>query len=137
MQYPVAQDHIPVRIPVIVWRLFHVELRRAFCKPRRNHRPGHRIRHERVGIAVDDVIPVLLLRVDPLQINRRDLAGKFHRRIQLDDMRKFVGDHIPEPVMAAAQFKIQRQCPDDDFVIIVVRRSVRVIIRVLENQVNF
>ena len=101
-QHPGPQHHIAVGIPVIVVHERALVLRRPLRQPGRIVERRYRVRNDHVGIAVQHVRPLHILVIQILEIQEGKPATRLHRRLHLHHVRKFVSDHIAQPVVVAA-----------------------------------
>ena len=131
-----TKNHIAVRVPIIVTQLRAIVLRHAFCKPAWNDETRNRIRHNDVRISVKNVLAPLGLVAEPLEINPRNVAAEFHRRLDLDDVRELVCDNITEPIVSAAKIKVERRSPEFDLVVVKIGGAVGVVVVIFEDDTD-
>ena len=108
-----------------------------FGKPYRHRDPGDRIRDQHIGKAAHHILAALLLIAEYLEPPRRHLAPELQGFLQGDDVDIFVGDHIAQPVVGAAQHVIEILRPDLNLVVEKIGRAVGVILGILDNEFDF
>ena len=133
-QHAHPQRHVPVAVPVVVAHECALILRRALRQPgrvvERRHGPGQ----DGVGVAVQHVRPFHVLVSQILKIQERQSAARLHRRLHLHDVREFVRNHVPQPVVIAAQRGIEGRRPYLDLVVEEPGRAVGIILEILEHE---
>ena len=133
-----AQDHIAVRVPLIVLCARRHVLRRAFGKPRRDDGCGNGVSGQDIGIAGEDVVAfafALILQV--VDKDGGDTPRGFAGDLERDNVRQFVRYHVWEPICTTAQCKVEVGDPDFDGVVVIIRRAIGIVFGVFEDDANF
>ncbi len=126
-----------MRIPVIISFGRTLKLRHAFCKPGRYGQPGNGIRDQHIGKTPHYIGAAFFFISEHLQPARRNVSAELKRFLQRDDMSVFVGDHIPKPIVGAAQNIIQIFRPDFYLVIKKVGAAIGIIFGIPNNKLCF
>ena len=133
-----AQDHIAVRVPVVVLGARCHVLRRAFGKPGRDDGGGNGVSGQDIGITSENVVAfafALILQV--VDEDGGDAPRGFAGDLERDDVRQFVRYHIWEPICTTAQCKIEIGDPDFDGVVVIIRGAIGIIFGVFEDDADF
>ena len=96
-----AQDHVAMRIPIIVMQMLAVVLSRSLSQPRRHAQVGDGEGDDAVRIAVEHIRATHIFITQPLHITGGPAAILLRGDLDLHDVDELVGDHGPQPVVRA------------------------------------